>query len=117
MKVEGLGRKPLYPSLSSTNVGELMASSILCPFHRVELVRAGGLWVCPIEECIYMRLACPVCGFVIRIAPPKPFCLGCGSEFSLDEVISLCSSVLGLSRSEAERLVLDIYSRYLPVSI
>ena len=88
--------------------------SILCPFHRVELVRVGSLWICPVEGCPYVRLACPRCGFVIRIAPPKPICLGCGLEFRLEEVASLCSQALGLPRSEAERIVLEVYSRYLP---
>lgn len=96
-----------------SNVGWSMIVSFLCPFHRVELVRVGGLWVCPVEGCPYMRLACPRCGFVIRIAPPKPFCLGCGSEFRLEEVVALCSHAFGVSWRDAERIVLAIYNRYL----
>lgn len=85
---------------------------MLCPYHLAPLIKVGEIWVCPVGDCSYVRLACPLCGGIIRIAPPTPFCLDCGAPYTLKEVALIISQALKIPESSSERIVLSIYSHY-----
>jgi len=85
---------------------------ILCPFHYVELVKVGRLWICPVRGCLYSRISCPYCGFVIRILPSGSYCLRCRAKFSFETVVRLYAMAYNISIEKARKEVRIIMNRY-----
>ena len=87
---------------------------MICPFCGAVMKRENRIWICP--RCKeYKRLACPECGFIIRILPPElggSFCLSCGRRFTTHEVVQLMKEAFDLSDVEAYAVVMDIMERY-----
>jgi len=86
--------------------------TMLCPFHWKVMVKVGEKWVCPVPACHYQRVACPRCGYIIRILRSESFCLRCFKRFSDEEVVRLFSRAFNVSVERAKREVAIIMSRY-----
>jgi len=87
---------------------------MLCPFHFLYLVEYERTWECPFPGCLYQRVKCPYCGFIVRIHPDGSFCLWCGATWDFMGVVGLYAKAFNIPYSQAKREVKIIMRSYDP---